>query len=86
MVDLIPSDVELFFKECELAGLVVKRGGARQCWGIAYGTVTERKAMDSWLELSEYGEQHRLFGPYTNKKFDTVEELLDAANEEIQRW
>ena len=84
----IPKEIETFFRECELAGLVVHRDErTHDVLGDSYGMVTKYDHPDAdWVELSVTMKGYRLFGAWAAGYYETIEDLLEAANKEINSW
>ena len=86
----VPKDIRLFFKECRLAGLATgpPHGFSHSYFGWVESVPVGRDH-PRWLALGATSEGH----PYCMwtvsqnlMYFHTVEDLIEAANEEILKW
>ena len=96
MVGLRNSDataLETFFKECRLAGLAVgPHDVPTDEGGLYYGWVEARPVTEDdnrWLAMGQYSDGSPCLWTMDLKgaiKFDTMAEMLEAANKEIAKW
>lgn len=91
----LPEDLELFLKECRLSGYGVNLYPLEpDIYGYIFGP--ERSIIggwdQKWLALGKYHRMHKIWGGggalpgLSPRLFNTVDELLEAAQEEIQKW
>lgn len=85
MTDEEKRALETFLKECKLAGFTVRMPTYAP---TGLGTVSKDPSHWVGLHMSSYPffGIYRLTGDSTYNEFDTVEELIEAAEEEIREW
>ena len=82
---MVSKEIDLFFKECRLAGFNV---GGNRAGTFRYVETLPTRPHPRWVCLG-IDQEGRLFvtNLYGVKRFyETVEEMLESANEEINKW